>query len=200
MNGSLFNDMAPNAKRAFIVTIVLSAVATVLYMFCVQPAETQLAKAKQEFSDLQDKQTRMNGEIKSAGTVKKDLEDLEAQLKPYRDAMLVPLLESYSMRAKSILDPLAIGAGLDNLEYADAPFRALPLPKPMPRQLHTRAAIKVTATGSYQNAVSFLLRVEKELPLVSLQRFDIISLDATPTRQSVSFIFEWPAKGGLTRK
>ena len=106
MNGSFFNDMAPNARRAFVVTIALSAVATVLYMFCVQPAEAQLTKAKQELSDLQGKQSRMNGEIRSAGNIKKELEDLEAQLKPYHDAMLVPLLESYSMRAKSILDPL----------------------------------------------------------------------------------------------
>lgn len=200
MNGSFFNDMAPNARRAFIVTIALSAVATVLYMFCVQPAEAQLSKAKKELSDLQDKQSRMNSELKSAGTIKKDLEDLEAQLKPYHDAMLVPLLESYSMRAKSILDPLAMGAGLENLEYTSAPFRALPLPKPMPRQLYTRAAITVTATGSYQNAVSFLLRVEKEFPLVSLQCFNIVSLASAPERQSVSFVFEWPAKGGLTRK
>ena len=199
MNGSFFNDMAPNARRSFIVTIVLSATATVLYLFCVQPAETQLAKSRTALSDLRDRQSRMNGDLKGAGTVKKDLEDLESQLKPYEEAMLVPLLESYAMRAKSILDPFAIGAGLENVEYADEPFRALPLPRPMPRQLHTRAAIKVSATGSYQNAVSFLLRIEKELPLVSLQRFDILA-QTTPERQAITFVLEWPAKGGFTRK
>lgn len=199
MNGSVFNDMAPNAKRSFVVTVVLAAVATVLYLFCVQPAEDQLTKTKAELSDLQDRQARMSNDLKSASTVKKDLEELEAQLKPYQEAMLVPLLESYAMRAKSMLDPIALGAGLENVEYSREPFRALPLPKPMPRQLHTRAAIKVSATGSYQNAVSFLLRLEKELPLVSLQQFDVIA-QAKPERQALTFVLEWPAKGGLTRK
>jgi hypothetical protein len=103
------------------------------------------------------------------------------------------------MRAKSLLDPLAIGAGLNDITYSDEPFRALPLPKPMPRQLHTRAAVKLDATGSYQQAVSFLLRLEKEMPFVSLQKLDITA-QQNPKTQSISIILEWPAKGGLTRK
>ena len=200
MNGSFFDNMAPNARRSFIVTVVLAAIATVIYLFCVQPCDSRLDQARRNLADLQDRQSRMNGDLRSADPVKKDLDDLEAALKPFRDAMLVPLLESYSMRAKSILDPLAIGAGLEDVQYSDEPFRALPLPKPiMPRQLHTRAVVKVSAQGSYQEAVSFLLRLEKEFPLVSLQRFDV-SAQSTPERQSVTFVLEWPAKGGLTRK
>ena len=200
MNGSFFDNMAPNARRSFIVTVVLAGMATVIYLFCVQPCDSQLAQARRNLADLQERQSRMNADLRSADTVKKDLDDLESALKPFRDAMLVPLLESYSMRAKSILDPLAIGAGLEDVQYSDEPFRALPLPKPiMPRQLHTRAVVKVSAQGSYQEAVSFLLRLEKEFPLVSLQRFDV-SAQSTPERQSVTFVLEWPAKGGLTRK
>ena len=200
MNGSFFDNMAPNARRSFIVTVVLAGVATMIYIFCVQPCDSRLDQARRNLADLQDRQSRMNGDLRSADTVKKDLDDLEAALKPFRDAMLVPLLESYSMRAKSLLDPLAIGAGMEDVQYSDEPFRALPLPKPiMPRQLHTRAVVKVSAQGSYQEAVSFLLRLEKEFPLVSLQRFDV-SAQSTPERQSVTFVLEWPAKGGLTRK
>ena len=200
MNGSFFDNMAPNARRSFILTVVLAGVATMIYIFCVQPCDSRLDQARRNLADLQDRQSRMNGDLRSADTVKKDLDDLEAALKPFRDAMLVPLLESYSMRAKSLLDPLAIGAGLEDVQYSDEPFRALPLPKPiMPRQLHTRAVVKVSAQGSYQEAVSFLLRLEKEFPLVSLQRFDV-SAQSTPERQSVTFVLEWPAKGGLTRK
>ena len=199
MNGSFFDNMAPNARRSFVVTVVLAGIATVIYLFCVQPCDSQLAQARRNLAELQDRQERMNGDLRSAGTVKKDLAELEAGLKPFRDAMLVPLLESYSMRAKSLLDPLAVGAGLEDVEYSDEPFRALPLTRPMPRRLHTRAAVRVTAQGSYQEAVSFLLRLEKEFPLVSLQRIDV-SAQPSPERQSVSFVLEWPAKGGLTRK
>ena len=199
MSGDFFQNMAPNAKRSFVVTVVLSAIAVVLYMFCVQPSADGFANAKVRLEELQGKQHRTNLDLKRSDTVAKDIEELEASLKPYRDAMLVPLLESYAMRAKSLLDPLALGAGLSDITYNDEKFRALPLPTPMPRQLQTRAAVKVTATGSYQQAVSFLLRLEKEMPLVSLRQFEI-TMQQDPRRQSVSIVLEWPAKGGLTRK
>ena len=188
MNGELFQNMAPNAKRSFVVTVVLSAIATVLYLFCVQPCADELTAAKRRLAELQDRQYRTDVDLKRSSTVAKDLEDLENALKPFRDAMLVPLLES-----------IALGAGLEDVTYSDEPFRALPLPTPMPRQLHTRAAVKLTATGSYQQAVSFLLRIEREMPLVSLQQFDITA-QQNPRSQSISIVLEWPAKGGLTRK
>ena len=199
MNGDFFQNMAPNAKRSFFATVIFSALAVIIYLFCVQPSTAELEKTKRELSELQDRQYRTDVDLKRSSTVAKDLEDLENALKPFRDAMLVPLLESYAMRAKSIIDPLALGAGLEDVTYSDEPFRALPLPTPMPRQLHTRAAVKLTATGSYQQAVSFLLRVEKELPLVSLQQLDITARQ-NPRSQSISLVLEWPAKGGLTRK
>ena len=199
MNGGTFQNMAPNAKRSFFVTVTLAAIATVIYLFCVQPCSDELMTARRNLAELQDKQYRTDVDLKRSGTVTKDLNDLEAGLKPFRDAMLVPLLESYAMRAKSLLDPLALGAGLEDVTYSDEPFRALPLPNPMPRQLHTRVAVKLTATGSYQQAVSFLLRLEKEMPLVSLQRLDITAR-SVPESQSVTMVLEWPAKGGLTRK
>ncbi len=199
MNGGTFQNMAPNAKRSFFVTVTLAAIATVIYLFCVQPCSDELMVARRNLAELQDKQYRTDIDLKRSGTVSKDLNDLEAELKPFRDAMLVPLLESYSMRAKSLLDPIALGAGLDDVTYSDEPFRALPLPTPMPRQLHTRVAVKLTATGSYQQAVSFLLRLEKEMPLVSLQKLDITAR-SIPESQAVTMVLEWPAKGGLTRK
>jgi Tfp pilus assembly protein PilO len=199
MNGGVFDNMAPTAKRSFIITIVLFAIAVVIYLFCLQPCESELERTKRSLSELQDKQARMNADLRNAGTVKKDLEELNAALKLYQDAMLVPLLESYAMRAKTLLDPLILGAGLQDVQYNNDTFRALPLPNPMPRQLHTRAAIKVTANGSYQQAISFLLRLEKEFPLVSLRQLGIVS-QSSPEHQALTFVLEWPAKGGLTRK
>lgn len=199
MNDGFFQNMAPNARRSFIITIVLASIATVLYLFCVQPGDSQLERERRRLADLRDRQRQTDTDLKASGTITKDLADLDAALKPYNDALLTPLLGSYPMRAKALLDPLALGAGLDEIAYADEPFRALPLPRPMPRQLHTRAAIRLTATGSYQQAISFLLRLEKEFPLVSLQSLDITSRQ-TPEVQSITMVLEWPAKGGLTRK
>ena len=101
------------------------------------------------------------------------------------------------MRAKSKLDPLAADVGLKVTDYAEMPVRALPLPKPMPRQLYARRPIRVTAQGSYAEIASFVLRVEKMLPYVSLQALNL-KVQRTPEVQSAEIVFEWPVKGALS--
>ena len=199
MTSNAFQNMAPNAQRSFLVTLCLATVAILTYLFAVQPATVSLAKARTRPAELQDREQRMNQDLRNADNVKKTLAELNACLKPFNDAMLTPLLESYAMRAKSILDPLVIGAGLTDAEYTDEPFRALPVPKPLPRQHHTRAAIRVRARGSYQAAVSFLMRLEKEMPLVSLQSLAITAQN-DPAVQEVVLILEWPTNGKVTHK
>lgn len=200
MKSDFLQDMAPDAKRSFLVSIAFVAVGAALYFLAVNPAESKLAAERKRLSGLENKQSQINRDIKGAGTVKGKIEELEKSLSPYEEAILVPLLGSYSMQAKAKLEQILTEAGLTNLDYTEEPFRALPLPKPvMPKQLHRRAAIRVTARGSYQAAVSFLLRLEKELPLVSLQSFEI-SAEHNPAKQVISFVLEWPAKGGLTSK
>ena len=58
--------------------------------------------------------------------------------------------------------------GMD-VEFSEEADRKLPTPLPMPKQLYKRAAVRIAARGSYQAIVSFLLMLEKEFPLVSLQ-------------------------------
>jgi len=199
MKGGFLHDMAPNAQRSFFVTLAFSAVAVAIYMFGVQPAADSLARETRRKGELEASQNSINADLRGAETVKKTLDELRGQIAPYEAALLEPLLESYAMRAKSILDPLAMGAGLSDISYSDEPFRALPLTKPMARQLYTRAAVRMTAKGSYQEAVSFLLRLEKDLPLVSLQAMEITA-QQKPSEQSINMILEWPAKGKVTRK
>ena len=51
---------------------------------------------------------------------------------------------------------------------------------------------RVLTAGSYQEAVSFLLRTEQELPLVTLQSMKISADRSNPRKQVLSFVFEWP--------
>ena len=199
MKGGTLQSMAPNAKRAFLTTIILSVLATAIYLLAVDPATASLARERTRLTSLKDSQRRMLADLNSAGTVKKTLEDLEAEMKPFATAELKPLLGSYAMRAKSLLDPLTAGAGLTDLDYTEEPTRKLPVPMPMPRQLHARAAIRLSAHGSYQAIASFLLMLERDFPLVSLQSLQILS-QQSPTRQAATMILEWPTKGALTRK
>lgn len=198
MKGGL-QSMAPNAKRAFLTTVVLGVVATAIYLLAVEPAIAALSRERTRLENLRDSQRRMTSDLNSAGTVQKTLEELETEMKPFAAAELTPLLGSYAMRAKSLLDPLISGAGLVEAEFSEEPTHKLPTPLPMPRQLHARAAVRITARGSYQAIVSFLLMLEKNLPLVSLQSLQILS-QQHPAKQTVTMILEWPTKGALTRK
>lgn len=204
MTGSAFQNMAPNAKRSFAVTIAFTSIAVVLYLFAVEPFSDELRKERSRLESLQDSQEKINRDLRNSDNVRKRVSETEALMKPFQDALLTPLLESYAMRAKSLLDPLALGAGLAELEYSEEPFRALPLTKPqikagvpVQKQLFTRAAIRLNAKGSYQEAVSFLMRLEKEYPFVSLQSLNITAQQSA-TKQSISMILEWPAKGKVT--
>ena len=198
MKGGL-QSMAPNAKRAFLTTVVLGVVAVAIYLLAVEPAIAALSRERTRLQELKDSQHRMTMDLNSAGTVQKTLEELETELKPFAAAELTPLLGSYAMRAKSLLDPLISGAGLTDVEFSEEATRKLPTPLPLPRQLHARAAVRITAKGSYQAIASFLLMLEKNLPLVSLQSLQIQS-QQNPTKQTATLILEWPTKGALTRK
>ena len=197
MKGGL-QSMAPNAKRAFMTTIVLGVLAAAIYFLAVEPAVASLSRERTRLEELKESQRRMTADLNSAGTVQKTLEDLETEMKPFAAAELTPLLGSYAMRAKSLLDPLISGAGLTDVEFSEEPTRKLPTPLPMPRQLHARATVRITAKGSYQAIASFLLMLEKNLPLVSLQSLQILS-QQNPAKQTVTMNLEWPTKGALTR-
>lgn len=198
MSSSIFQDMAPNSRRTFAVTLVLAAAAAGIYLLAVQPAEEALAMARRDHEERESRLQIVNANLRGAPANKERLETLEAGLKPFREAMLEPLLGSYAMRAKSILEPLAFDAGLSGLDYAEVAPRALPAPRPLPAQLHARRPIRFTAQGSYMRAVSFLLRVEKEHPLVALQSLSV-SASANPASQQVEMILEWPSKGGVSK-
>ena len=198
MSSSIFQNMAPNARRSFVVTTALGGAAAALYFFAVQPTEEALAKARREHDDHESRLQMVNANLRAAPANKERLEKLDADLKPFRDEMLEPLLGSYAMRAKSILDPLAAGAGLSNMDYSDLPRRALPLPRPVPLLLHARQPVRFTAQGSYMAAISFLLRVERDHPLVALQSMSVSST-SDPERQQVEMVLEWPAKGGRSK-
>ena len=191
-------NMAPNAKRSLFLSLAFGAVASALYFFGVEPAESRLKRANGELNDLESRHALMMRNIRSTAEVTNRLAAVNAALAPFREAMIEPFLESYAMRAKALVDNFAQAAGLVELEYAELPPLALPVPKRLPETLHARLPVRITAHGSYQAAVSFLLRVEKELPLVTLQALEI-SADRENDRQRLEFILEWPVRGASTK-
>ena len=197
MKAEAFQDPSAQMKRAMFGSLVIGAIAVVLYMFCVEPRQSTLQKARKDIAALQDKQAQMARDLKGAGHVKERLAAIRANGKAYMDGLLEPMLESYAMRAKSLLDPLAKDVGLSVSDYAELPVRRLPLPKPQSPQLYARKPIRLTCTGSYATIVSFIMRVEQKLPLVSLEAFSL-KTQKDPDNQAASIVLEWPIKGENT--
>ena len=192
-------NMAPNAKRSLLLTLVFGAVAAGLYFGAVQPTESRLGATGKQLDDLRFQHEIMVRNLAGADKTSARVSAATNALQPFREALLTPMLESMAMRAKTLVDPLALGAGLTELEYEAPGPIALPVPKKLPRQLHARQPIRISAVGSYQAAVSFLLRLEKEFPLVALEALTITA-QANPDRQHVEFILEWPILGASTVK
>ena len=188
---------ASSSKNPFFLSALILAVAVVIYLFAVQPALMSIDKAKRDLDGLTDQLNVMERDLKDSARVKGMLAEIDEKQKPYLDALLTPLLESWAMRAKSLLDPIASDVGLTIVDYAEQPVRALPLPTPPPHQLFTRRPIRVVCRGSYAEIASFLLRVEKLLPYVSLQALQI-KAQKDPEAQSAEIVLEWPAKGELS--
>ena len=192
-----FQDPAAQMKRAMFQAVAIGVVAVAVYMFCVAPSQTALQKAKTDLVGRQDKQTTMVRNLKGAGLVKERLATIKSQRQDYLNGLLHPMLESYAMRAKSLLDPLAEDVGLSVSDYAELPVRRLPLPKPQSPQLYARKPIRLTCTGSYATIVSFIMRVEQKLTLVSLEAFSL-KTQKDPDNQAAAIVLEWPIKGENT--
>ena len=107
MKNDFLQNMAPNAKRSAVVTLILGAIAAVLYMFAVQPFESELEQLQKKLSEVEDSQRRINLDLKSANNIKKELIETNSQLESYQKAFLTPLLESYSMRDAPAGNPFA---------------------------------------------------------------------------------------------
>ena len=194
MTSSSLQNVAPNVQRALFIALVFGAIAVVVYMFCVQPAQLSIVRERQELESLQSRQDVAHREIRGEKALKERLDGIQTTRQRYLDGLLTPLLESYAMRAKSIVDPIAADSGVTVQDYQERPRRLLPLTKPQAPQLYARQPVRLTCRGSYAAIVSFVMRVEKVHPLVSLQAFSLKARQ-NPDEQDATLVLEWPVLG-----
>ena len=109
---ALLDNSASTTKRASLFALAVAGVAAVLYLFAVQPCQDTLAKERREKESLESQLHVTMRDLKDSSRVKNMLAEVETARKPFMDALLTPLLGSWAMRAKSMLDPLAADVGL----------------------------------------------------------------------------------------
>ncbi len=196
MKAETFQEPSMLMKRALFMALLFGAVAVVLYMFCVEPWQSDLQKARKEYLGLQDQRNRMINDLKGASQVGARLNVITNECQTnYINNLLGKSVGSYGTAALSKLKPLAEDVGLTiGVDLVEPPPRRLPLPVPLSPQLYERRPIRLTCTGSYAAIVSFILRVEQEMPLVALEAFSF-KAQKDPDNQLATMVFEWPCKG-----
>lgn len=198
MTSSSLQNMAPNVQRSLFIALVFGAIAVVVYMFCVQPAQLSIVRERQELESLQSRQDVAHREIRGEKALKERLDGIQTTRQRYLDGLLTPLLESYAMRAKSIVDPIAADSGVTVQDYQERPRRLLPLTKPQAPQLYARQPIHLTCRGSYAAIISFMMRIEKLLPLVAVESFSLKAQTDNDV-QMAELVLEWPIRGVNTK-
>ena len=174
------------------------AAALGVYFALVQPCSARLGKDRKALDALRSEVSRRKLVIQGKAEVESRMKQAEEEIARFSRLQLEPLLESYAMRAKSIVGAFAAEAGLVDAEFSDRPVRALPvLPgRPVPAALHARRSVMVSCYGDYAAIVSFILRVERDLPHVTLGGLRIQPGGGQdPSLQRAEIVLEWPAKG-----
>jgi Tfp pilus assembly protein PilO len=184
-------NMAPNAKRAMLLTLAFGGLAAAIYFFAVEPTEERLYKVRKSLAAQTQKHQSMMTSIGRSDQVKQRLGDAEARVADYDKALIKPLLESTAMRAKSFVDALAIGCELSGMEYEALDPLDLPVLDAAPQKKYARCPIRIACRGSYQSAVSFVRCVEREFPLVALESMSVTSQQDASVQQVV-IVIEWP--------
>ena len=190
-------NMAPNEKRSLLISAGAAVAAFAVYFMMVEPAQETIKKLAQQQDEVSTRNQQMSIALTGSRTQGSKFAECTEKLKRYQGELIVPLLESYEMRAKSLVDQIAIEAGLSDSEYHPLPERKLPVPKKLPTQLYARCPISISFNGTYQAAVSFIRRVEKEFPYVTLGALSITG-GQSPDRQHITMVLEWPVKGAVT--
>ena len=183
-------------RRAFAVAVGLLLVAGALWQFLVTGQQEALDQARNEAQARLGKQESMEKLVRRQPLTDKAVQELEAQLKALEgEGYLTPLLNSYAMRCKALLDPLTEKTGFAIAQFAEHSQRMLPVPKAgVPEQLQARQLITCTGTGSYRQMMEFVEKLEDTYPLATLSSMRIIPTN-DPQVHAVQMIVEWPAKG-----
>lgn len=184
-------------RNPMILVPLFALAAAAVYLALVRPCLDQIGRDRTVQDDLRAKSRNRMLELRSGAGIQKRISDTDAEIKRLEEFQLAPLLGSYAMRAKSIVEDFAVEAGLVDAEFSDRSMLALPvLPgKPVPEKLHARRPVAIACRGDYPAIVSFILRVERELPHVAVGALRITPDLQNPDLQRAEIVLEWPAKG-----
>ncbi len=180
--------------KPLIITLVILIVGALLFSLSIMPARTRLIGLQTEIALQSDKLNSMQKRIAATAQQRALTEKAAADFNGLANSgILEPLLGSYAMRGKLMLDPLARESGFAIANVRELCFIPLPVPKTVPKQLYGRQLVEFAGTGGYTQIVAFVTLAEERFPLVTLAGLRIESRPQTPEEHRAVITFEWPA-------
>jgi len=193
-------DILKDRQNPHRLTVIISAAALIaalaLVYFGILPTRARLAAAQQEIEQAKSRLATMQGDIAGTARQRQTTDSIRKAHQSLLDAGLItPLLGSYAMRGKQLLDPLAHEAGFTVDSVKELPPQPIRLPEPPPEQLYARQPVEFTGRGAYTQIVAFVKLAEASLPLATLSSIKILAQPQTPEVHRALIAFEWLAVG-----
>lgn len=184
--------------RAIIVFAGVLLNAAFIY-FVILPLKVKIATTAKATDETICNNDRIRAFISTTKEKKQRVAELSEEYeKLVARGVITPLLNSYAMRAKTLLAPCAAKNGLTFENVKELPAIPLQQPQPLKKSAYCRQPIEFTTSGSYTQVVSFISCVESEYPMAILSSLKISAQPRDPEIHLVKISFEWPAKTEIT--
>lgn len=190
------NKLSPPVRMALGVVGAALIIGLAVVVFGIKPACERIKTLTAEVAQLNAKHVSMKADITGTQKQRTATEVAEATLKDILDeGVIEPLLGSFAMRGKSLMDPLAKETGFTIANVKEERLIPLQVPKPPPQQLYARQLVEFTGYGAYTQIVAFVQAAERAFPLAVVSGLRIEHQMPTPERHKATITFEWPVKG-----
>lgn len=190
------SNLTPSAQRSLGMTLGALVACLLVVFLGVRPQQKKIQQLRKESDALNQTLALMLADITTTESLKAQTSATNAQLEAIlASGVIEPLLGSFAMRGKALLDPVAQETGFLIENVKELPVIPLQLPKPAPEQTYGRQPVEFTGQGSYPQIAAFIAQSETAQPLATLSSLLILCQQQTPETHKAIIAFEWPVKG-----
>ena len=194
-------ELPPATQRALALAGAGLAASLLIVFLAILPKQKQMRVVAAETESLTQTLNRMRAEIGTTESLKGQCAAAKIELDKIMAAGVIePLLGSFAMRGKALLDPVAQETGFVIENVKELAMIPLQLPKVPPEQTYVRQPVEFSGQGTYQQIAAFIAKAEAAQPMLTLSSLSILSQQQSPETHRAIIAFEWPAKGDKVKQ
>lgn len=183
-------------QRAAAITLGALTLGALIIFLAILPQRKKLEAVAAEIASMNQTQSLMRTEIGTTETLKSQCAKAKSELdKILASGVIEPLLGSFAMQGKALLDPIAQETGFVIENVKELPMIPLQMPKDPAEQSYGRQPVEFTGQGTYPQISAFIAKAETAQTMLILSSLTVLAQRQTPETHRAVIVFEWPAKG-----